>query len=134
QVFTLGHADVSRAEQIIKPFLTQPGGNSVPFAEQRMLIVTDYASNLPRVAELIALIDRPQRPVEVRFVPVRNVEAAQLAPQVAQILTAKSKTQGGPAAAGAGGEIVDVSQDSRTNQLIVIGTAAAVADAAEVVK
>jgi type II secretory pathway component GspD/PulD (secretin) len=59
QIFTIQQADVAKVDTTIKPFLTTPGGNSIPLAEQRLLIVTDYASNLPRVAELIRLLDRP---------------------------------------------------------------------------
>ena len=123
QVFALRFGDPAKADAAIKPFLTVPGGNSLVLAEQRLIVVTDFASNLPRVAQLVELVDRPQRASVVRFVPLRFVEAAQASAQVTQLLASKLKQQ----AAGVGGpqpaDAVDVTPEPRTNRLALIGTA-----------
>ena len=49
QVFALQYVEPSKLDPVIKPFLTQPGGNSMSYAEQRLLIGTDYASNIHRI-------------------------------------------------------------------------------------
>lgn len=131
RVFTLAHVESQRAEQVIRPFLTEPGGNVMLVDEQRVLIVTDYASNIGRIEELIALVDRPRREVAVRFRPIVNLEARQAADELQRILQAQHRATGsaqGNAAALGGIEIV---QQERTNQLVLIGPAEAIAAADE---
>ena len=132
QVFSLQHADGQKVDQIIKPFLTQPGGSSLALADQRMLIVTDYSSNVQRIAEIVRWLDEPKPSVAVEFVPLRHVEVGLLTPQITQILTSKNKVQG-PAAAEAGSGI-ELAQDARLNQLVIIGTRDRVDEALAVVK
>ncbi len=132
QVFTLRYADTTKADTAVKPFLTQPGGNSLPLPDQKLLVVTDFASNVDRVAQLIELVDRPQRPTVVEFLSVRHVDAQQLAGQLNQLLAAKGKqagTSGG--GANAAGTSIEVVQDPRTNRLALVGSAEAVKDATE---
>ena len=40
QAFQLKHIDPQRISQIIKPFLTEPGANTIPVEDQKLLIVT----------------------------------------------------------------------------------------------
>jgi general secretion pathway protein D len=129
QIFTLRFADPQRADGVIKPFLTPSGGNSIPLPEQHLLIVTDYASTVQRVAELIGLLDRPPESVATRFVPVLNMDVAMLVPQLQQILEAREKSQAGPG--NNPPQEVQIMQDSRTNQLILVGPPDKVASAVE---
>ena len=57
QAFALRHTTPARIEEIIKPFLSEPGANTIRLDEQNTLIVTDYAGNLGRIAKLIDSID-----------------------------------------------------------------------------
>ena len=132
QVFSLQHADGQKVDQIIKPFLTQPGGSSLSLSDQRLLIVTDYASNVQRIAEFVRWLDQPKPLVAVEFVPLRHVEAALLAPQITLILTSKNKLQS-PAGAEAGSGL-ELAQDARLNQLVIIGTRDRVDEALTVIK
>lgn len=132
QVFTLRYADAAKADTAVKPFLTQPGGNSMVLAEQRMLIVTDFASNMARIARLVELVDQPQRQVDVKFLAVRHLEAQQLAQQLTQLLAAKDK-QRTTGAANAAAPQVDVSQEPRTNRLVIIGPAEQIDEAIKLV-
>jgi len=126
QLYSIRYADLGMLDQIIKPFLTQPGGNSVILEDRRLLIVTDFASNLKRVEQLIAMIDQPAAKAVMKLVPLKNVEATAFAAQITGILTAKQ------AAASAKTPLaVQISADARTNQLVLIGTESAVAEAAE---
>jgi len=130
QVFPIRYADVTKLETMLRPFLTQPGGNAMPIPEQRILILTDFASNMSRLSNLIATIDRPPQEAAVQFVALQHTDAAQLASQVTQILTAKRRT-------GLGGNDtmsdVEISADARTNQLLIIGVPEHVAEAAGVI-
>lgn len=130
QVFPLVHADATATNTNIKPFLTTPGASSFAVPEQDLLVVTDYATNLARLAEVIRAIDRPTRDVDIEFLPVKHADAARLTQQVEQLLRARLRTAGGDRAA----ESVEVAFDARTNQLAVIVPTGGVADAREIVR
>lgn len=135
QVFTLKHADTKRAEQIIKPFLTQPGGNSIGITENGLVIVTDYATNMRRITGLIELVDQPGAEIIIEFVPVTYQEAAALAPQALKLIRAKLnaelRQQGSRGAATTG---LDVTHDEHTNQVVVVGTQDRIIDAIDIVR
>lgn len=118
QVFTLKHFDAQQFDQIIKPFLTQPGANSIVLREQNLLIVTDYAANVVRVGELVTLIDQPKPDVRMEFYTVRNVNASDLAQKLTTLLSAKAKAQGLAAETSTGVEVV---HDERTQQVMLVG-------------
>ncbi|MGH7136960.1 MAG: secretin N-terminal domain-containing protein, partial [Pirellulales bacterium] len=118
-------------DTVIKPFLTQPGANSVAIKDPTVLIVTDYAANILRVAKLVQLLDKAKPNVSVRFITVKNMEAAALAQQLSSMFTARGKAAGGANGAGAGAEIAS---DARTNQLLLVGTREQIDEALELTK
>ncbi len=120
QTFPLRHADPQKVDLLIKPFLTDPGANSLPVPEAGLIIVTDYTSNMLKVAEWIEMIDRPRVDVELQFLPVEHVDATAAAAQLTQLLAAKGKAQGLLETTPS----VQVSHDSRTNQVILLGARA----------
>jgi type II secretion system protein D len=131
QPFLLKHADTQKVDSVIKPFLTQPGANSIALKDPNVLIVTDYAQNLLKVAKFIELLDQPRPSVTVQFVQVRNMEAQALAQQVNSILAAKAKARGDSGDNGGG---LEISADARTNQLVMVGAFAPVDDAIALVR
>jgi general secretion pathway protein D len=70
QVIRLTTADAARVEQMLRPFLTQPGGNMLALPDQKLLIVTDYAGNLQRLTRLVSLADQPGPPVTSTLVRI----------------------------------------------------------------
>ena len=86
QVFPLQSIDATRAETAVKPFLSGPTAGSVGIPEQHLLLVTDFASNLKRVGQILELVDQPNRNLRMEFLPVKNADASQLAQQIKQIL------------------------------------------------
>lgn len=121
QVFQLKSADLTKAEQAIKPFLTQPGGNALAVPEQRLLIVTDYAPNIQKVGQILSLMDQSRREVVVRFLPVTHLDAQVLAPQLTSLVTARVRALSGGQASAVQPEIT---AEPRTNQIVFIGDAA----------
>jgi general secretion pathway protein D len=117
QVFELKHTDPERISQIIKPFLTQPGANTITVADQRLLIVTDYADNLVKISKLVGVVDRAGPETSLQFYTAQHVEASALAQQVTHAVASQinGKSQGTPRP--------EISHDERTNQLLVVGTA-----------
>jgi general secretion pathway protein D len=119
QVFTLKRSDPNRVIEAIRPLLTQPGGNVVPIAGTRTLVVSDYPSALKRVNEMLDLLDAEGAGMDVQFIPVKQADAAVIAPIATALVNARDQ-----AAPGApGGTSVLVSADERTNQVIVVAPA-----------
>lgn len=121
QVFLLENADPTQVDLSIKPFLTQAGANSLALKEFSTLIVTDFATNIQKIAKLIELIDQPRPEIMIEFIPVKHVDVQSLSEQVSQIFLAGQ----GAAARGVPGASVagqNISPDVRTNQLVVTGT------------
>lgn len=118
QAFTLSHIEPQKLSQIVKPFLTEPGANTITVPEQNLLIITDYAGNLLRIAKLVETLDQAGPPSVLEFYEVKHIEAASLAQQISQMLAARSKTQSGDTP---GGNRIEISHDERTNQLVIVG-------------
>ena len=136
RVFHIQHADATRVDQLVKPFLTQPGGNSLVVPGSRLLVVTDYASNMDRVEGLVGLVDQPVEAIEIRFLVAQHQEASQLAQQALKLIRAKLVAEH-RAAGGKGGQPaqgLDVTHDERTNQVVVVGTRDRIEDAVAVIR
>jgi general secretion pathway protein D len=137
QSFHLKHLDPTAFQSTISLFLTAPsgtggrGGNSVVVADQRVLIVTDYASNVARIAKLIQLVDRPKPDVLTRFVKAKNVDAQTLSEKLGEVLAARQKAKQTDTAQAGG---VEVTFDKRTNNVIIIGEAVLVEQVEEFLK
>ena len=116
ETFALTHLSPDRVGKIIEPFLTKKGANTVTLADKNLLIVTDYAPNLRRIARLIELIDQAGPDRVLSFQRIVNVDAGDLSQQISQALAARSANQPG------GTPQVNVSADKRTNQLLIVGT------------
>jgi general secretion pathway protein D len=129
RVFTLTHAKPEDVQGVIKPFLSAATANVINLPQHKRMIVTDYASNMKRISELISLVDQPARQAVVKFVPVRNLEASVLIGDVKKILQGKARAQGAPARATA-----SMHSDDRANRVVLIGAAEEVSEALELIE
>jgi len=120
QVFKLFHGDMKYIEQAIKPYLSKPGGNVISVPGQNLLIVSDMASNVRRIADLIQILDKASPALEIAFIGVRYADSKELATRIKQLMQVRQKAAGRGADAG---NIVEVLSDPRTNQLVVIAKA-----------
>jgi len=116
QVFNLKHADPARAVEAIRPFLSQPGGNLQSVPGQKTLIVSDYASVIQRVDELLKLLDS-EAAVQIEFVRLKEADAKDVATTVTQLLATRQAAQ--PAATSN----ALITADDRLNQIIVAAPA-----------
>jgi general secretion pathway protein D len=124
QIFELEYVKPEDVVQLIKPFNTDKIGECIPVKNTNIVIVTDYASNLLKIAHLIGLIDTPKPTVVTLFVDVQHVDAAALGQKITAILTAANKAKG-----ARGGDLgVSVASDERTNRLVLVGTEKAVGE------
>ena len=131
QVFQLKHVTTAALDPILKPFLGTAGSSSLPVPDRGMLIITDYADNLRRIADVINMFDRPAPETTIRFVPVQNWDAPELATQVTNLLREKQRTAGGDKAAQ---PLLTITSEPRSNRLVIVSAAGADAAAMDLVR
>jgi len=131
EVFKLKYADAARLDPLVKPFLSNPGASSFPLADQQLLVVSDYATNLKRVEELVASVDQPNQEAGIEFFPIKHADPARLTQQLEQLMRAKLRSQGGDERLS---NTVETSFDARTNQVVVIAAKSRMNDAREIIK
>ncbi len=124
QVFLLNHADAGHVAEIIRPFLTQPNGYLQADPAKKLLIISDYASVVRRVEELIRSLDADAPPVEVRFIPLKEAEATTLVPTLMQLIGNRETFQWGTGATAG----IFLSADERTNQIVAVAPPARLLD------
>lgn len=130
QAFVLQHAQPEEVDNLIKPFLTQPGANSVSVPRSNTLIVTDYATNLVKIAKWIEYIDQPKAAVTVEFVAAEHQSVTDLSTQLTSILTAKSRARGISETT----PTIEVVPDTHTHQILLIGPPTNVEEAKQLLK
>ncbi len=111
EIIPLTHFNAVEAAQMVKPIIDAQG-QAVATANSNMLVVVDYASNLPRVRALVAELDRDRAVVET--LPLTNIPATEMQ----QILTA---VQGGGGRRGDSGGAADFTAiASETSNAIIL--------------
>jgi type II secretory pathway component GspD/PulD (secretin) len=113
QVFELVHVAPDQVAQMLRPFLTQPGGNAVGLADSRVLVVTDYAHVVDRAAGLIRVLDESSGKTKTEFYVVQEGHPEDLAERVEEVF-------GGPK------EGIALLGDARTRTVVVVGDQAKV--------
>lgn len=124
RVFLLKNLQPSKIADLVKQTIAQPEFNLLPVDDQRILIVTDIAENIRRIAQLIELLDTGKPTVDIKFVPVKHVKASELEQQLNQLLQARSRVVSGAVSDQSSSPSlasVQVEVEQRTNQLILIG-------------
>jgi general secretion pathway protein D len=132
QYFQLEHAATNEVRQAIQGMLSKPGGNVFDIPDQRTLIITDYADRLRRIAEIIALLDRPAAEVEMTFIGVEHRGAEQIVQEATKLLQEKARL----AAAGRGSAQPDytLSVTKTTNEVILIAPRGAGREAMDLIR
>ena len=90
EVFKLRYSDVNTALEMIQPIVNRQG-RAVSSRGSNAIIVVDYASNVQRIREVIASLDKD--PSVMSIVTLRNTPAIQMS----QAITELVKAQGDPA-------------------------------------
>ena len=118
QVFNLKHESATQLVPVIRP-LVSPNNTVTAYSGNNSLVITDYAENIGRIAQIIESIDVPQS--GMRVMPLQHASALDLA----QTLNRLMNDAGGGAVGGTPGVAGDASQrisvigDPRTNSLLV---------------
>lgn len=91
QVFPLKNVTPQVIENAVRPYLSKPGGNSYTIPDSNLVLVTDYAVNLKRIATLVEMVDAPGSKVAVQFIPVKYLDAGELATRATSLLAEMDK-------------------------------------------
>lgn len=110
QVFALRHESATQMLPVIRP-LVAPNNTVSAFPSNNVLVVTDYADNLTRIASVIESLDVVQGDLSV--IELRHAAASDLAPLLSRLLTERSG--GTPGATGT----VQILAEPHSNSLLV---------------
>lgn len=117
RVFVLKYESAAQLVPVLRPLIA-PNNIVVAYPNNNTLVVTDYASNLKRIEQIVNAIDQPGKDEPV-IIPVKRASAVELAQTINRLLQ-----DSGAGVAGAAGT-TDSSQrfvllaDARTNNLLV---------------
>lgn len=118
KLITLKNVAGSKIVEQLKPFLSGNSASAIAIENRNLIIVTDVAENVRKVAALIELLDQGGPADGVKFVRAENVRAEELATQLRELLEARQRALGKAEGDAAG---IEVAVDERTNQVILIG-------------
>ncbi len=117
RIIPLQHVGAEEVKTLLTPLVSKTSV-LISHAGSGMLIITDYASNLSRLLEIIKAVDVPVTGEEVAIIPLQHSSAESVAKSVGQLF-------GTAAQKGARQEAVKIAPFERTNALIVFAAKAA---------
>lgn len=120
QVFRLNHEVAANLVPVLRPLIA-PNNTVVAYPGNNSLVVTDYASNIARVAQIIASIDTPVAN-EVEVIPMVHALAIDVAVAVNRMLDEGARggqPSGQPSPIGDVSQRVTVYADTRLNSVMV---------------
>ena len=79
------YADISELSQLLKPLLDK-SGVMMAYEDGNTLIVTDYASNIARIMEIIRAIDVEGEGTKLSVIPLQNASARDIAAALGEVL------------------------------------------------
>ncbi len=111
QVFELHNESANNLLPVLRPLIS-PNNTVTAYPANNSIVVTDYADNVRRIAQIIAGVDSAAG-AQVQVVPLRNANAIDLAAQLQKMLD--------PGAIGNSDATlkVSVTADPRTNSLLL---------------
>ncbi|WP_233832970.1 type II secretion system secretin GspD [Paraburkholderia sp. ZP32-5] len=111
QVFTLRNESANNLLPILRPLIS-PNNTVAAYPANNTIIVTDYADNVRRIAQIIAGVDSAAGQ-SVAVVPLKNANAIDIAQQMGKMLD--------PGSIGSTDATlkVSISSDPRTNSLLI---------------
>ncbi len=108
RVFSLHNESATQLQGVIRP-LVAPGNSVVANVVSNTLVVTDYADNLDRLAQIIAALDEPSGE-DPQVIPLRHASVFDVVTAVTGLFGEQS---------GEASQRVTVTADARQNSLLV---------------
>jgi general secretion pathway protein D len=114
RVFTLDHESASQVLPILRPLIA-PNNTITAYQNNNTLVITDYASNLQRLAKIIEAIDQPSGTDPV-VIPLQHASAIDVAATINRLFAEAAQAPG--AAAQDPTQRFAVVADARSNSLL----------------
>jgi len=114
QVFQLSYESATNMVPILRPLIA-PNNTISAYGPNNTLVITDYADNLRRIAQIIAAIDQPGA-ADAEIIQLKHGLAVEIATIATRVLDEGARAAG---QAVDGGQRVQVLAEPRTNSLIV---------------
>lgn len=113
RVYVLRYESAVQLVPILRPLIA-PNNIVTAYPNSNILVVTDYASNLKRIEQIVESIDQPSAEAPV-VIPLKRASAMDMAQTINRLL------QEGPAAPGGGdaNQRFVLTADARTNSLLL---------------
>jgi len=138
QLIPLRYVNAGDIARVLAPQVSKDG-SIVPYEGTNTVIVSDSASNLSRIVEMVRVMDIPGHEQVIAVIPLKHAESVRTTEQIIDILLGGSSGGGGGRRKGGGGSGGDdkdkpagtpalqlgfkISPDERTNSLIVMAPA-----------
>lgn len=124
QLIRLRAAEPTELARVLDAFKTESGAITA-YPSLSALIVTDRETNLARIAAIAAELDTPGEQTKLWVLPVRHLQAKELAERLAEILgknavSPQARAPTGPAAVALGA--VRLFPDERAGRLLVVAS------------
>lgn len=114
RVFMLHHESAAQMVSVLRPLIA-PNNIVVAYPNNNALVVTDYASNLKRIEQIVATLDQPRSAVEV-VIPVKYASVMDMALTIQRLILDGSVIATGSADAS---QRFMLMADARTNSLLL---------------
>ncbi|UCE32577.1 MAG: type II secretion system secretin GspD, partial [Burkholderiales bacterium] len=115
QIFRLNYESASNLVPVLRPLIS-PNNTIAAYPNNNSLIITDYASNLERMARIIATLDTPSEN-EIELVTVKNALAGDIAVVVSRMLDDTTRASAG--AQVDAGQRISILSEPRTNSIML---------------
>ena len=115
RVFVLKYESATQLVPVLRPLIA-PNNIVVAYPNNNTLVVTDYASNLRRIEQIVDAIDQPGKGVP-EIIPVKRASAVELAQTINRLL--QDSAGGAPGAGADSSQRFVLLADARTNSLLI---------------
>jgi general secretion pathway protein D len=95
QVVPIRYANVNDLRTLLQPLVSPQRGNLIGHRETNVLVITDVASNVRRLLDIVRLVDVEIAVEEVQIIPLQFADGAELAQILTQLFTSGRLRAGG---------------------------------------
>lgn len=115
QLVRLQHANAGEVRKLIAPFLDKTGV-AMAYEVGNLLILTDYASNIARLLNIIKTVDTEGEGLQLMVVQLKHASARNMAEELDQLIKMQGRTPSAPQPQ----QQFSIVADDRTNTLIIL--------------
>jgi general secretion pathway protein D len=120
RVIELHNVSAAQLVPILRPLVPQQG-HMAAYVPSNMMIVSDRASNIKRLVDIIDRIDIPSSE-EIEVIPLQHASATEIVRILGTLDQQRKAARGAAAAGGEGEETPIVVADERTNSILLGGS------------